>query len=94
MSGNATCGFLGDGFSQTRTKGYVVLLFIQNISQILMIGLKPKPRHVCGGGRRWEYSTKSYTGIPTLLLAICKLFTFSSIQNYAYLLAALNALSF
>ena len=42
MSGNATCGFLGDGFSQTRTKGYVMLLFIQNISQIL-IGFKLKP---------------------------------------------------
>ena len=93
MSGNATCGFLGDGFSQTRTKGYVMLLFIQNISQIL-IGFKLKPPACLGGGGRWEYSTKSYTGIPTLLLAICKPFTFSSIQNYAYLLAALNALSF
>ena len=56
MSGNPTSGFLGDGFSQARTKGYVILLFIQNISQIL-IGLKPKPP-----GRHEALGTSSLIG--------------------------------
>ena len=86
MSGNPTCGFLGDGFSQARTKGYVILLFIQNISQIL-IGLKPKPPACLWGWGALGVLNKSYTGLPkalplgpsplTFLLAICKPFTFS-----------------
>ena len=66
MSGNTTCGFLGDGFSQARTKGYVILLFIQNISQIL-IGLKPKPPACLWGWGALGVLNKSCTGLPKAL---------------------------